>query len=60
MRALLARVLLDRLLPQTCPDEDFFSAGPLGPLDQVDEKPVSVARTTAARPVVRHRPHHAA
>lgn len=60
MRVFLARLLLDRLLPQTCPDEDFFSAGPPGALDRLDENPVSAARATAVRPVIRNRPHHAA
>ncbi|MCP9487927.1 MAG: hypothetical protein MSC30_18970 [Gaiellaceae bacterium MAG52_C11] len=28
MRERLLNLLLDRMLPETCPDEDFFSAGP--------------------------------
>jgi hypothetical protein len=28
MRERLAKFLLDRALPDTCPDEDFFVAGP--------------------------------
>ncbi len=49
MRKLLVRILLDRLLPQACPYEDFFSAGPTA--SGARPRPVGRRETAAvARP----------
>jgi hypothetical protein len=38
MRERLAKFMLDRALPDTCPDEDFFVAGPSAVATPLAEK----------------------